>query len=360
MARGGYSYVAASNRIASAAGNSYQYNADGTPSTNLVPLQYNLYGQLSQYSGTNTRSLNNYNALGQRDLNRVSQYVACSPGGGVPNAARAVGSAAAAPAATCTNWPTVHIVRYVYDEQGRLVGEYDSITGYSQETVWFNNQPVATLINGVLYYVSADNIGAPRSLVRASDNVEIWRWDSDPFGATGPTSPNPGAGTVAYNLRFPGQVTIAGTVYYQNGTRDYAPLTGRYLQPDPSGLHGGLSRYAYASGNPVSYTDPLGLWPFAMPGQGNARAQLPAVLQRLVPALTSTEANQISNDSISQLTWSDVDAIKSVTPNVMSTPTPTSMNDLSSAQQSLLKEFLGTLPRSDKPGVDKIIAACKK
>jgi RHS repeat-associated protein len=150
--------------------------------------------------------------------------------------------------------------RYVYDDQGRLLGEYDSSSGYSQETVWFNNQPVATIINGVTYYVNADNIGAPRSIVRASDNVEMWRWDSDPFGHSTPTAPNPSAGTITYNLRFPGQVAGIG-YYYLNGARDYNAVTGRYLEPDPSGLRGGPSRYAYAAGNPVSVIDPSGLDP---------------------------------------------------------------------------------------------------
>jgi RHS repeat-associated protein len=256
----GYTYLASSNRISSGAGGTYQYNADGTPNTNLAPLQYNFYGQLSQLSSSKIRSLSNFNALGQRDLNRYYQYVNCSPGGGAPNVVHASAETnSVSPAATCTNWPLTHVVRYVYDEQSRLIGEYDSVTGYSQETIWFNSQPVATVINGTIYYVNADNIGAPRSIVRATDNVEMWRWDSDPFGSIPPTTPNPAAGTIVYNLRFPGQVATTGVPYYQNGARDYSPVTGRYIQPDPTGLAGGLSRYAYAKGNPLSNTDATGL-----------------------------------------------------------------------------------------------------
>jgi RHS repeat-associated protein len=125
---------------------------------------------------------------------------------------------------------TTSKIQFVYDAQGRLLGEYNSVGGATQETIWFNGQPVATRINGVLYYISADHLGTPRSIVRASDNVELWRWDSDPFGTTAPIAPNPTAGSVKYNLRFPGQYADVETGLHYNIMRDYDPRTGRYVQ----------------------------------------------------------------------------------------------------------------------------------
>lgn len=40
--------------------------------------------------------------------------------------------------------------------------------------------------------------------------------------------------------------------------RDYVPLTGRYLEVDPAGLFGGISKYDYVGGNPLLYIDKTG------------------------------------------------------------------------------------------------------
>lgn len=42
--------------------------------------------------------------------------------------------------------------------------------------------------------------------------------------------------------------------------RYYSPLVRRFVNADPLGLDGGPNLYAYANGNPLSFSDPLGLW----------------------------------------------------------------------------------------------------
>jgi RHS repeat-associated protein len=53
-----------------------------------------------------------------------------------------------------------------------------------------------------------------------------------------------------------------GLLYRRNRYLD--PNAGRFTQPDPIGLAGGLNSYGYAAGDPVNYADPFGLctpWP---------------------------------------------------------------------------------------------------
>jgi len=67
--------------------------------------------------------------------------------------------------------------------------------------------------------------------------------------------------TVAYNLRFPGQIFDGQAGLHQNYFRDYDPAIGRYPTGDPIGLNGGINPYNYVGANPLSRSDPLGLCP---------------------------------------------------------------------------------------------------
>lgn len=113
-----------------------------------------------------------------------------------------------------------------------------------------------------LYYLHADHLGRPQF---ATDPTGAVVWDMGegvtPFG----DSVNL-AGAFAQQLMFPGQYADLETggegdvvTLSHNWHRTYDPTLGRYLQSDPIGLAGGLNRYAYVGGNPISLIDPMGL-----------------------------------------------------------------------------------------------------
>ncbi|MDC6180664.1 RHS repeat-associated core domain-containing protein, partial [Ralstonia solanacearum] len=159
-----------------------------------------------------------------------------------------------------TNVPS-GATRYVYDEAGHLIGEYDQSGNAIQETVYLGDTPVGTVKNGTAYYIYADQIDTPR-VITDTNNLMVWRWDqTDPFGAMLPDENPTSLGTFTYNLRFPGQVYDAETGKHYNVNRDYDPASGRYIQSDPIGLNGGQpSTYSYVRGNPVKSTDSQGLF----------------------------------------------------------------------------------------------------
>jgi RHS repeat-associated protein len=76
----------------------------------------------------------------------------------------------------------------------------------------------------------------------------------EPYGTTTQSGTNTGN-----SQQYAGREND-GTGLYYNRARYYNPALGRFISEDPIGFSGGTNVYAYASGNPVSKSDPLGLW----------------------------------------------------------------------------------------------------
>lgn len=175
---------------------------------------------------------------------------------------------------------------FVYDEAGQLVGEYDNAGSLIQETVWLGDIPVATLRpnggGGVShFYVHTDHLNTPRRISRPSDNIVVWRWDSDPFGTTSANEdPDGDLNLFTYGLRFPGQYFDSETALHYNYARDYDAAIARYVQSDPIGLLGGLNTYSYALSNPNRFTDRLGLAP-----PGTCGSQDPTIVCKIKQAI---------------------------------------------------------------------------
>ena len=63
---------------------------------------------------------------------------------------------------------------------------------------------------------------------------------------------------IGNRLMFQGRDRDPDTGLYNFRHRDYSPALGRFMQPDPARLAGGLNLYASFYNNPVNYCDPMG------------------------------------------------------------------------------------------------------
>jgi RHS repeat-associated protein len=181
----------------------------------------------------------------------------------------------------------------VYDESGHLLGEYSSTGALIQETIWMGDLPVATLRpNGssiTIYYIHTDQLGTPRKITNPSGNTVVWRWDPNSFGSAAPS-----IATITYNQRFPGQYYLPESGLYYNYYRTYDPQTGRYIESDPIGMHGGINTYTYVRGSPVSLIDLLGLCPPSNPDSRGVQSVLgPESLPLLAAALDGAAASVV-------------------------------------------------------------------
>jgi RHS repeat-associated protein len=227
-----FSVSSASNQLNATTGSlvrSYAYDAAGhTTGYGTNGFTYNDRGRMVSTSANSTNYL--YNALGQM----------------------------------IEKSGTAGTTIFMQDEAGHLIGEYNGSGGLIEETIWLGDTPVATLqpngSGGVnIFYVHTDHLNTPRKVAQPTTGTLAWRWDSDPFGTAAPNQNPAGLGTFPYNLRFPGQYYQAETGLNQNVNRDYDPLIGRYVEPDPLGMVEGTNVYAYAKEQPTELTDAFGL-----------------------------------------------------------------------------------------------------
>jgi RHS repeat-associated protein len=235
-----YTYDASGNTLTESAAlatmNPYTGQLNATTTTQALAYTYDAKNRLkSAQIGANAADTVTYkiNAMGQR-VQKV--------GAGL----YAYSTTATIDAATGNSAQSRSLnfnARYVYDESGRLIGEYAPDGKLISETVWFNDLPIATLrpkganagtplgitgtttgnpangataanannvgnntttnrVNVEIFYVHPDHLGTPRTVTRStvatgtnapastnstspgSINKAVWRWDSDPFGTS--------------------------------------------------------------------------------------------------------------------------------------------------------------------------------
>lgn len=103
-------------------------------------------------------------------------------------------------------------------------------------------------------YYTQNNIGSTSMLTDNNGEIKE-RYLFKPFGETWVQS---NSSFTNVDRLFTGQMMDTESGLYYMNARYYNPLTGVFLTPDPA--MDGLNHYGYVSGNPISYTDPTGMY----------------------------------------------------------------------------------------------------
>jgi len=135
---------------------------------------------------------------------------------------------------THTRAPDGTLTTYLYDDSGLLIGFHRS---------------------GQTYHVITDQVGSPRLIVDEAGlilrEITYSAWGE----IIGDTAPG-----IDLAIGFAGGLADPATGLVRFGMRDYDPISGRWTARDPALFRGGPNLYMYASNNPISNRDPLGLY----------------------------------------------------------------------------------------------------
>jgi RHS repeat-associated protein len=129
------------------------------------------------------------------------------------------------------------------DGAGNVLRRYVHGPGVDEPLVWYEGSSLSDR-----RWLVADERGSIIA-VSSSAGVAVNRYDEYGVPAQGNTG----------RFGFTGQMWLAEAGLYHFKARAYHPGLGRFLQPDPIGVAGGMNLYAYAGDDPVNARDPSGL-----------------------------------------------------------------------------------------------------
>jgi RHS repeat-associated protein len=127
--------------------------------------------------------------------------------------------------------------------------------------IWAEVRTTGT--NSQVYFHHADHEGSTDVITDSSGNI-VWDGDYEAFGAVVRSN-----GTIRFDASYTGKEFDVDTGLYYFNARWYDPTLGRFITEDPA--KSGNNWFAYCDNNPMSFTDPTGLFPVdqvAMMAQG--------------------------------------------------------------------------------------------
>lgn len=236
---GSFSYVADGlNRYTSIAGVGTAYDARGNlrldagiTGGGVRTYNYDAFNRLTLVTGPGSSTVLNLNYDAEGRL----AHTASAASGDDANSVRFLYDGAAL------------IAEYsVIGPSGALLRRYVPGPGLDQPVMWYE----ATSGARDRRWLLADDLG---SIVAVTDQTgRAMRINTyGPYGM--PNTNNLG------RFQFAAREWLPEIGISHNRARAYMPGLGRFLQPDPIGVEGGMNLYEYAGGNPMTFTDPLGM-----------------------------------------------------------------------------------------------------
>lgn len=244
-----YSYDTNGNRLSKAAGGTTvngTYDAqDRLLSYGNATYTYTANGELQTKTANNQTTSYNYDALG--NLRQVTLPNGTQIEYLIDGQNRRVGKKVNG----------VLVQGFLYQGQLRPAAELDGSGAIVSRFVYGKgiNVPDYMVKGGVTYRIIADHLGSPRLIVNTATGAIAQRMDYDEFGDV---LLDTNSGFQPFG--FAGGIYDKDTGLLHFRARDYDPRIGRWTAKDPIRFAGGdLNLYTYVNGNPLSFTDPLGL-----------------------------------------------------------------------------------------------------
>jgi len=103
----------------------------------------------------------------------------------------------------------------------------------------------------------------------------------------------------------------------------------------------------------LAYTDPLGLWPFGLPGKGSALKNGPSWVDYYLPGLSDPQKTNLVEKAVDGLRWSDIFKGKKVFGSDFKPPKPEDVQNLTPDQKGFIEDFVNRI-NPDKEVKDRI------
>ena len=146
--------------------------------------------------------------------------------------------------------------KYLWDDSGLLHAVLAADNSVDTRFEYTGGMLPSRLVRGVqVYYLGYDASGSLRIVTDVNGSV-VKQVDYDTWGNVVSDSNPQFDALFGYGTGIRDDVT--GLL--QVGARDYSPLLGQWLAPDPIGPEAGFTPYRFAGNDPATLQDPTGLW----------------------------------------------------------------------------------------------------